>query len=292
MLRKTIFVLGFLAPAIVFAQGFKREAFWSSQNGQIEEAVVLGVPEAEFQRAFDYYVGNDLELSLIDAYDLKGDVFFNMAFRTRTSSSWLAKAGMRGLDFELELAENRAAGRCLRHLDVYRTGADQLRYAAVFKTKACAQQEVYHGLSASEHQLRFDALTAKGWAPVNVSVVSVGGDRIYAAFYEQQQGDFSVQSFLTTDAISEHAANLGPGYEITYMDGYTHDLGQLPRYSAIWRKRAKPVLSEFNIGGQQVGEVSAKLNQSGHHVRYITGFSMGGPSHRFNIGAYDPNMEN
>lgn len=278
------------ATTVLHAQSFDFfGTYWSTGSGKSLQQVGLGIPSSLMQKAFDAHTKDDLEMHLLDAYDVKGKVFFNFVFQARTSSSWTARFGLTASQYQRVFNSNIDAGRCLRHIDVYRNSANKVRYAAVFKKKGCVPQVAYHGVSSNSHQDKFNDLVKKGWKPVNVSAVSVNGKRTIAAFYEKRSGSFSLKSFLTTDGVGEHNAEMEKkGMHIVYMDAYTHDQGTFPRYSAIWRKSKKADTTGHNLGGPQVSDLGDDMQNAGRYVRYLTGFGLPPASHRYNVAAYKP----
>lgn len=290
MIRKLIVVLLLCATNLPHAHSFEFfGTYWSTGAGKSLEQVGLGIPASQMQQAFDVHTKDNLEMRLIDAYDVNGKVFFNFVFQARTSSSWTARFGLTGSEYQRVYDSNKNAGRCLSHIDVYRQGVDNIRYAAIFKNKGCVPQIAYHGVSPRIHQEKFDSLNKSGWDPVNVSVVSIGGKRTIAAFYEKRSGSFSLKSFLTTDGIGEHNATMeNKGMRIVYMDAYSHAQGALPRYSAIWRKIGEAGEVGHNLGGSQVTDLGNKMHNAGQYIRYLTGFGMSPESHRYNVAMYKP----
>lgn len=259
--------------------------YWENRHGKSYEAVGLGIPASNMQKAFDAHADDGYEMTLIDGYDVEGQVFFNFVFRTRTSSSWVARSDLSHSAFQDVFDAQIDKGRCLRSLDVYRKNG-RPRYAAIFKSHKCVPQRAYHGASAQTHQDRFEAFTSNGWDPVNVSVISIDGTRTYAAFYEKRRGASPLKSFLTRDALAEFDAKQNEkGRHIVYLNAYTHDQNKLPRFSAIWRKVREPVDARANLGGPQVADLGQDMHQSRKYVRYLTAFGLQG-SHRYDIGAY------
>ena len=261
--------------------------YWETGGGHTYEAVGLGIPASDMKKAFRIHTDDGLEMTHIDVYDVEGSNFFNFVFNKRTSRSWIARWGMSGGKYQEVFDNNVAAGRCLRALDIYRKGSSP-RYAAIFKKKGCKPQAAYHGLTSQQHQQEFNTLTDAGWDPVTISVVSIDGQRIYAAFYEKQNGGFVTRSFLTRDQLAEEdAKQIAAGRRIVHMDAYTHDQGQLPRFAAIWRKVGKPSNAWANIGGPQVFDVGSAMHGAGEYVRYLTGYGAGS-GHRFDLSVFRP----
>jgi len=282
--------LALVIPASAPAENFNFfGTFWETHQGNSFEAVGLGIPASDMQAAFDTFTDEQRELTLLDAYDVDGGVFFNFVFRTKASPTWSARWGMSSSGYQEFFDEQSAAGRCLRSLDVYRNGSN-VRYAAVFKTHNCRGQRAYHGISAQEHQERFEDLAADGWDPVNVSAVTVGGERVYAAFYEKRQGGFLLRTFLTRDGLGEvNAEQAALGRRIVYMNAYTHDQNALPRFAAIWRTAPPAAKTWANFGGPQVFDLGDEMHDSGRFVRYLTAYGIG-DSHRYDGAAFKPSV--
>ncbi len=260
-------------------------AYWQVIRGKSYEAVGMGFTASALQKEFDTSVDEGHELTLLDAYEAGGQTYFNFVFRNRTSNKWAARFGLTGAQYQRFFDRQTDRGRCLRHLDVYKRG-NQPRYLAIFKTHNCKAQRAYHGLSASDHQAKFDAWTGQGWDPVNVSVTSINGNRIYAAFYEKRPGGTFLKSSMTRNQMEEeNAKQQARGRHIVYLDAYLH--GNSPqRYSAIWRKVPKPALPWVDRVSQQMDDFHETAKR-GRYVRYLTGFALG-DSHRFSGALYRP----
>ncbi len=74
----------------------------------------------------------------------------------------------------------------------------------------------YHGVSAADHQKRFNSLTKKGWRPKNISVTSINGKRFYAALYDKgPSGSLLAKSFLTGSQYQQQSnANKSAGRQL------------------------------------------------------------------------------
>ena len=148
---------------------------------------------------------------------------------------------------------------------------NSVRYAFILTQHSCQEQVAYHGLSANQHQARFDELVADGWDPVNISVVSINGQRRYTAFYEQQPGGFASRSFLTRDQFAEFDADQrAAGRTLSYVNAYTHDQGILPRYVAIYRSNLSSAEYLPNVDGFTTMEAGEDRVNQGSFTRVIT----------------------
>ena len=88
----------------------------------------------------------------------------------------------------------KADGYRLSHLETYRHGG--VRYAGIWEERGSPAQQLYIGMTATEHQAEVDRLTALGYRPRAVSVVDDGGLK-YSALWEQVSGGGILRSTLT-----------------------------------------------------------------------------------------------
>ena len=260
---------------------FQWNAFWEVHQGNRHEVGALGVPDDDFQDAFDMMTADGLELYVLDGYDVQGRAFLNGVFRKSTGKPWRARFGLTGSQYQAEYDRHVRDGKfCLRWVDSYLRGG-AVRYAVVLTQQGCRPQVAYHGLPADRHQDRFEELSGDGWDPVNVSVVSVGGKRFYTAFYEKREGRFRLKSFLTRDDFEqEHRRQERAGRHLSYMNAYTHDQGTLPRFVAIWRDGGRDDEYLPNVHGPTVMAAGESRVRQGFATRFVAGYGVA-HGHRF-----------
>ncbi|MEO1401457.1 MAG: hypothetical protein AAFV72_09470 [Cyanobacteria bacterium J06635_1] len=281
-----------IPAAVASAQQFSFHAYWEVERGRSHEAVVAGVSHGEYQAAFDTF-SDEVEPFVVDGYDLEGQAFMNVIFRTPTGKPWIARHAQTSQQYQTQFDEHVADGDyCLRWVDSYLSN-NRVRYAFILTQHRCQAQVAYHGLTASQHQARFNQLTADGWDPINISVVSINEQRFYTAFYEQRSGSFASRSFLTRDQFGEFAQQqTAAGRKLAYVNAYTHDQGRLPRFVAIYRSNLSSAEFLPNVDGRTAMEAGEEKVSQGYFTRVITGFGMpsdgGHDGHRFETVWYRP----
>lgn len=236
-----------------------------------------GLPAEDYQCLFDQAVAADYRLEWVDAYDYKGKVYFNAVFRPEGGVKWTAVHGLTGAQYQDAFDKNTAAGYKLRQVDSYLSG-NQVRYAAVFVKDAGPNVTAYHGVSAAEHQKKFDDLTAGPWKPKNISVVSVGGERFYTALYENLGAGVSsvAKSFMTpAEYQQQFNENKEKGRQLVYLNAYEHQ-GQ-PRFTAIWNSSPSGALkARHDMTGAQYQDEWEAARKGGLLTRAVTGYEDGG----------------
>jgi hypothetical protein len=232
-----------------------------------------GLADEDYQCQFDQAVNAGYKLDWIDAFNFKGQVYFNVIFRPSKGEQETAFHGLDGAEYQDEFDKRKSQGYRLKQIESYLSG-NKILYAGIF-AKDGVTPAAYHGLSADEHQARFDDLTKKGWIPKNISVVSRSGNRIYAALYEKGAADFESKSFLTPDEYQKEADdNKAKGRQLVYLNGYQHN-GQ-PRLAAIWRAGVTGAFkARHDLSGDAYQDEYEDARKNGLLTRAVTGYPDG-----------------
>lgn len=200
-----------------------------------------GIAENKYQEEFTKIWNSGYYPVWVDAYDVSGKTYFNTIFRYNDDGYKVtARHDMSKEKYQQEYDEwVGKKGYRLQQLDNY-LDAGKLKFAAIFilKPNNNIAQPAYHAQSPEAHQKQFEELTGKGYVPVNVSVVSVGGKRYYSAFYEKRNvGGCVLKSYLSQQEYQDLFDDMSKkGWEQVYINAYHHD-GQT-RFSAIWYEKS------------------------------------------------------
>ena len=239
------------------------------------EAAFHGVPEQDYQCLVDQAVNADYRIEWVDGFSSKGKTFFNVVFRPEGAVKWSAVHNLNGTQYQDVFDKRKAAGFRLAQVDSYPDG-NVIRYAAVFIKDGGPAVAAYHGLSAAEHQKKFDELTGGQWRPKNISVVSIGGNRFYTALYEAANtGDTLAKSFLTAAEYQQLSdENKQKGRQLAYLNAYEHQ-GQ-PRFTAIWNSATKGAFkARHDLSGGQYQDEWEAATKGGMLTRAVTGYMEG-----------------
>jgi hypothetical protein len=238
-----------------------------------------GIPEASYQAEFDKATSSGYRPVWVDGYEVNGKVFFNAIFHPNDGNAWSARHGMSAAQYQAEFDARSSQGFHLHQIESYMSGGD-IRYASIFIKSAATARTAYHGLNADQHQAKFNALTADGWRPVNISVVAPGNNRNYACLYEKRDvGGFFAKSFLTpAEYQAQFTANTNSGRKLMYLNAYSH--AGTPHFTAIWQEKAPGVLARH---GQDVNQFQSEFNKQlaeGRMTQFLTGYEESN-GHRF-----------
>ncbi|WP_454831106.1 peptidoglycan DD-metalloendopeptidase family protein [Pseudoxanthomonas wuyuanensis] len=178
----------------------------------------------------------------------------------------VARHGVPARDYQCLFDQAVNAGYALEWIDGFDVGGN-VYYNAVFRPKGNAGWAAFHGLTAAQHQQRFNEYTGKGYRPHQVeSYLGQGGVR-YAAIYRKQSGPaYSAYHGLDTNA---HQARM----DALTKDGYRPrnvsvvSSGSQRRYTALYEKadigswQAKSQLS--------AAEYQQAFNSNAQHGRQV-----------------------
>ncbi|MCA9950768.1 MAG: peptidoglycan DD-metalloendopeptidase family protein [Anaerolineales bacterium] len=240
-----------------------------------KEVARHGLPAKNYQCLFDQAVNSNYELKWIDVFDHKGEVFFNVIFRPQGKAKWAAFHGLTAAAYQKKFTKFTDKGYRPIQVESYRSG-NEVRYAVIFKKNAGPKFTAYHGFSGSKHQKRFDELTKKGWAPRNISVVSIAGSRKYTALYEKTNvGSFVAKSSMTpAEYQKQFDKNLEASRQVAYLNA--HDHNGAPFLTAIWNSKTKGTfIARHNLSSSKYQKEWEKATSDGFLTRYVTGYRSG-----------------
>ncbi|MEM9917807.1 MAG: peptidoglycan DD-metalloendopeptidase family protein [Bacteroidota bacterium] len=233
-----------------------------------------GISAAQYQTEFNKITSSGYYPVWIDGYNVNGKTYFNAIFKPKNGTPWVARHNLSGSSYQKEF-DKWVKGKKyrLQMVDSY-ISKGQVRYAAVFVKKAGPVQAAYHGISAKQHQQKFDSWTKNGWVPVNVSVVSVGGKKSYIAFYEKKKTNgLMLKSSLTAAQYQQQFTHWADkGMKLVYLNAYTHN-GQ-PYFSAIWYGKSsfKNFPSKHHLSGSGYQTQFNKWTGQGFCTNLVTGY--------------------
>lgn len=235
-----------------------------------------GLPASEYQFTFDHITNSGYRLVWIDGYEVNGANFFNMVFRPSDGTPWKALHGLSAAQYQNAFDTLPQDFRPLQ-VESY-TDGNLIKYAVIFAKQSGPEWKAYHGKTADEHQNLFNSLTKdKGFVPINTSVVSVGGQRRYTAFYEKKNvGSIVAHSFLTpNDYQTQFNENAHAGRKLVYLNAYNHN-GNGIRFSAIWHSAVSgSTLAKHGLSSANYQMEWESATEKGFLTQCVTGYDAG-----------------
>ncbi len=250
---------------------------WPGPVPGLAEVARHGIRSSEYQNVFSNITGCGYMPVWIDGYETPNGHSFNAIFRP-ASVSWVARHGLTASQYQDAFDEWTSASKGYRPLQVESyLASGQVRYAVIFvKASGGPIWSAYHGKDAAAHQDRFDSLSAAGYHPVNISVVSIQGQRRYTALYEKSPvGSWRAKSFLTPSQYqAEFNENVKAGRQLVYLQAYSHNGGE--RFSAIFHSGfQQSFAARHGMTGADYQEEWNRRLEEGFLTTAVTGYRAG-----------------
>ncbi len=232
-----------------------------------------GIPARDYQCVVEQAALAGYAPEWIDGFSVGGDVRYNAIFRPAGNTA--SFHSLSAAQYQQRFDEFTGKGFRPTLVESYKHG-DDVRYAVIFRKDSGPQTRAYHGLSANEHQQRFDDWTAAGFRPRNIAVSAVNGQPRYTALYEKADyGNWSAKSRLSADAYQQAVTeNDAKGLKLIYLNAYGLD-GKI-LFSAIWSsKPAGAIKARHGLSAQQYQSEWNSADRSGFLTRAVTGYAAG-----------------
>lgn len=234
-----------------------------------------GIPARDYQCVFEQAAMAGYALDWIDGFSVGGDVRYNAVFRPAGNVDWQAVHGLSATQYQQRF--DAITGQGFRPTQVESYSSDgQVRYAAIFRKDGGPETRAYHGLTAQQHQQRFEDWSAAGFRARNIAVTAVGDQPRYTALYEKSDGgSWIAKSRLTPDEYQQaFADNTAQGRRPVYLNAYGLD-GQI-YFSAIFAAKPAGALSaRHGLSSQQYQAEWENATGNGHLTRVVTGYAVG-----------------
>jgi murein DD-endopeptidase MepM/ murein hydrolase activator NlpD len=212
----------------------------------------------------------------VDGFDAGGKTFYNAFFEIPPPGiATAARVGLTAAQHQTAFNDLKSQGFRMLQVDSYLFNG-QARFASVWDTSPAPGWSTYHGVSESTHQTNFDDLTRRGFRPVNISVVNVGGQRLFTALYDDTPvGVFEAASRVPlADYQTVFDRNVGAGRRLAYVNVY-RDNG-VPTFTAIFNQRDSGAWSANTaLTGSQFTDFYANRRSLSFFGRCVSGFDDG-----------------
>ncbi|WP_437675774.1 hypothetical protein [Sorangium sp. So ce131] len=202
--------------------------------------------------------------------------FFNVIFRPSTGVDYVTRHGMNRNEYQAEFDLRVKQGYRLSHIESYYSASRGcVCYAAIFLRSPGPGAVAYHDRSQQDHQAMHDDFRKKGFVPVNVSVVVVGGQRRYTAPYEARDaGGCELDSRLSVAEYQQKfTGNLKKGMHLGYLNSYLID--RQINIVAIWYSKLPSPFAQHHLDSNEFNAVLKQQRQANLALRAVTGYQRG-----------------
>ncbi|CAH1386399.1 hypothetical protein [Candidatus Nitrotoga sp. M5] len=239
-----------------------------------------GMPAGTYQRVFDWLAESGYWLEWIDTYSVGGKAYINHVWRP-ANGSWKAYHLLTPAAYQAKFSE--ATGQKYYPVQVESSLVKgQVRYSMILVKDKPSGFLARHGLTYNQHMSVMDEAKSKKLNPVNVSVVSVGGQRRYTVLYRSENiGTWQVKSQISEASYQAlYNENAKAGRRPSYVNAYMHDGN--PFYTVIFSQ--KPTGQRKDRHGLTSAQYQTEYNSAlkgGLLTRAVSGYDGAQSNHRY-----------
>jgi CubicO group peptidase (beta-lactamase class C family) len=235
-----------------------------------------GLTSAQYQSEFNTWTSQGYRLIDVSGYEEGGEARYAAIWQKYSSPAWWAYHGVSGAEHQSRFNQLAAQGFRMVHATGYNVNGTVL-YAAIWEQASGQGWWAYHGVTAADHQNRFNQLSAQGYRMIDVSGYEDGGQARYAAIWVQTDGRaWQARHGLTSagyqaafDQLTSH------GYRLARVSGY--GVGGTDYYAAIFEKTPGPMFAaRHNVAGPDYQGVFDQWRYQGFRPTCVDGYSVGG----------------
>lgn len=239
-----------------------------------------GYPAKDYQRLFDHLADSGFRPEWLDGYSVGGNPYLNFTWRPATVA-WRSYFLLSPADYQARFNEADQDGYRPTQVESSLVNG-QPRYSATFVKGLPGGAMARHGLTTAQHDALIQEAKGKGLSPVNVSVVSVGGERRYTVLYRSEGvGRWEMKSQVPESGYQAlYDSNAAAGRRPVYLNAYMH-AGQ-PFYSVIFAE--KPAGARKDRHGMSAAQYQAEFDgarASGLPTRAVSAIDGAQSSHRY-----------
>lgn len=234
---------------------------------------------SNFQRWFDHMVDSGFWLEWLDGYSVAGKPYLNHVWRP-AQGEFRAYFLLTPSDYQARLTQAEKDHFYPTMVDSSLVGG-KVRYSAIFVKDKPGNYLARHGLSYAQHMAVMEEAKGKHLNPIDISVVSVGGEQRYTVLWRSDNiGAWEVKSQIPEAEYqamydTQSKAKRSP----TYVNAYMHD-GK-PYYSVVF---AQMPGARKDRHAMSSAKYQTEFNDAMAHnlpTRAVSGFDGAQQNHRF-----------
>eukprot|EP01064_Diplonema_japonicum_P020315 TRINITY_DN2955_c1_g1_i1.p1 TRINITY_DN2955_c1_g1~~TRINITY_DN2955_c1_g1_i1.p1 ORF type:complete len:593 (+),score=37.58 TRINITY_DN2955_c1_g1_i1:44-1780(+) len=258
----------------------------SSYPTFLKEVVVRRVRYQDYQGVFNDVTAAGYRPEFTDGYNHGNQGYLNAVFRPN-NGAYISSSRLTPAQYQNRFDTRPSGWRPVLVESYLHSGV--VRYALILKPKVGGQWTAFHGRTRSQWISLFNSLRSSGYSPIQISVVSVGGDRFYTSYWEKRNiGTWYVH---TTLRVSHYQGvyNYQTGVRNRrpmYLNAYRHN--GVNYVSVIFASSVPAVhQARHNIGTSALDSTKFVNNLNNRLTNALTGY-MSGSNHRYGAVWWDP----
>ncbi len=239
-----------------------------------------GFPAGNFQRMFDHLADSGYWLEWIDAYSVGGNAYLNYVWRP-AKGAWKAYFLLTPQTYQKRFNEAAAASYAPIQVESSLVKGKP-RYSVIFSKKNPGKWLARHGLTYDQHEAVMNQAKGKNLYPVNVSVVSVGGQRRYTVLYRSDNiGKWQMKSSVSEAGYQTlYNTNAKAGRRPFYVNAYMHQ--SKPYFSVIFAQKPTGQRKDRHaMTGNKYQQEYNNALKGGLLTRTVSGYDGAKSNHRF-----------
>jgi hypothetical protein len=238
-----------------------------------------GYPADDFQRMFEHLSDSGFWPEWIDGYSVGGKAYLNYTWRP-AKGAWRAFYLVPAQRYQSEFDKAKNDGYAPVMVENSLVGG-QVRYSVIFVKDKPGGYLARHGLTYDQHMAVMDEAKGKNLKPVNISVVSAGGQERYTVLWRSENiGSWVVKSKVPEgeyQALYDAQAQAGrrPSYVNAYMKG-----GK-PYYSVVFSQMSGGRKDRHAMSGAQYQTEFNDAMNKGLPTRAASGYDGAQQNHKY-----------
>lgn len=237
-------------------------------------------PAKDYQRMFEHLADSGAMPKWLDAYSVGGKPFLNFVWRP-ANGAWRSYHLLSGASYQSKFTKAKQDG--YRPVQVESSLVNgQVRYSVIFVKNKPGGYLARHGLTYDQHMAVMDEAKGKNLNPINVSVVSVGGQRRYTVLYRSDNiGQWQMKSRIPAANYQVlYNQNAQAGRRPSYVNAYMHN-GKV-HFSVIFSKKPSGARKDrHGLTPNQYQSQFTSAHQAGLLTRGVSGYDGAQSNHRY-----------
>lgn len=242
--------------------------------------VSYGVAEKDYNKVYNNFKSKKNVVPYwIDAYDYKGNLYYNIIFHCNSNYPYYASHNLTGEQYAQKAQQYKAQGYRQTYFESYWKNG-KAYYAVIFVKSSGPSWAAYYNKTLTQHQQEYNKLTKQGYRPVNISYIYYNNQLYVTSLYDKKAVGSYVHGYNWTYDKYQEAYNkyTKEGKKPAYVNAYKYN-GQT-YFSVIfnqeqysdWKYTTKKDYNQF------AGTYNTYYSQ-GYLTRYVAGYEYSGKAY-------------